>query len=194
MDDSKGTFHMKRWLKKWLPSRSSMQQNENTRWLSKWLHHHPYLWTLNRRTVAKGVAAGLLVAFVPIPVQLILASVVAFLIRANLPIAILSTLVTNPFTFVPINLLIYHIGIFITGENIMQNAPAFHALEFHWGNLGLVWQEIVTWLGSLGKSYLIGLGILSLSASITGFLLVHLFWRISVWIHLHSRRNRKKKH
>jgi uncharacterized protein (DUF2062 family) len=184
---------MKRWLRKWLPNHDSMNRDKNTRWIARWLSQHPYLWALNRKTVAKGVAAGLLVAFIPIPAQIILSSVLALFLRANLPIAVVSTLVSNPLTFVPINLLIYHIGVSITGVNGSVNPPPVHALELHWESMTLVLQESVVWFKSLGKSYLIGLVVFSISASITGFCLVHLVWRIYLWLQIRSRKNKLKK-
>lgn len=185
---------MKRWLKKWLPNHDSMHRDKNTRWIAQWLREHPYLWALNRKTIAKGVGAGLLVAFIPIPVQIILASLLALLVRANLPIAVVSTLITNPFTFVPINLLIYHIGTSITGGNGISDPPPIHELELHWEGMALVWQEIIVWFKSLGKSYLIGLLVLSVSASITGFCIIHVIWRASVWLQLRARKHKRSKH
>lgn len=178
---------MKRWLKKWLPTHDAMHQSKNTRWIANWLRAHPYLWALNRKNVAKGVAAGLLVAFIPIPLQILLASLLALLIRANLPIAIASTLITNPITFVPLNVLIYHIGLFLTGENDSASIHTIPALHLHWQNLSLIWQELITWVQSLGKTYLIGLVTLSVTASMTGFILVHVIWRISLWLQLRAR-------
>lgn len=163
------------------------------RWIAKWLHKRPYLWALNRKTVAKGVGAGLLVAFIPIPAQIILASLMALLLRANLPVAIASTLISNPFTFVPINFLIYHIGILITGGNGIANPPPIHELELHWASISLVTQEIIVWFKSLGKSYVIGLLVLSISSSIIGYCLVDFIWRISIRWHLRSRRSRTGK-
>lgn len=184
---------MKRWLKKWVPNHDSMHRDKNTRWIAEWLREHPYLWALNRKNVAKGAGAGLLVAFIPIPAQIILSSVLALLLRANLPIAVVSTLVTNPFTFVPINLLIYHIGIFITGGNGVTEPPPIHELELHWKSIALIWQEMVVWFQSLGTSYLIGLLVLSVSASITGFCLVHIIWRISIWLQIRARKQKRSE-
>lgn len=59
----------------------------------------PELWRFTRRNVPRGVALGLFAGFV-IPVgQIFLALILAFTVRANVPIASVSTLVTNPLTF-----------------------------------------------------------------------------------------------
>ena len=59
----------------------------------------PELWRFTRRNVPRGVALGLFAGFV-IPIgQIFLALVLAFTVRANVPIASGVTLVTNPLTF-----------------------------------------------------------------------------------------------
>lgn len=182
---------MKSWLKKWLPNRETIHREKSLRWLASWLHHHPYLWSLNRRTVSRGVAAGLLVAFIPLPIQIFGSAILAFLFRGNFPIAFIVTLITNPFTFVPITILIYKVGAFITQSNGINGIPKIHELEFHWENITLIWQEVFQWLRSLGKSYFVGLTVVSIGASVTGYLLVDLIWRIYIWWHLRIRKSRK---
>lgn len=59
----------------------------------------PELWRFTRRNVPRGVALGLFAGFV-IPIgQIFLALVLAFTVRANVPIASVVTLITNPLTF-----------------------------------------------------------------------------------------------
>lgn len=59
----------------------------------------PELWRFTRRNVPRGVALGLFAGFV-IPLgQIFLALVLAFTVRANVPIASGVTLITNPLTF-----------------------------------------------------------------------------------------------
>jgi hypothetical protein len=183
---------MKRWIKKWLPSPETIQREKSLRWLASWLHHHPYLWSLNRKTVARGVAAGLLVAFIPLPIQIFSSAILAFLFRGNYPIAFIATLITNPFTFVPITILIYNIGVFITQSNGVNGMPQFQELEFHWENISLIWQEAIRLLRSLGKSYFVGLAVVSIGSSVIGYFLVDIIWRIYIWEHLRIRKNRKK--
>lgn len=182
---------MKAWLKKCLPNRESISRNKSMAWIAHWLHEHPYLTALNRKTVARGVAAGFLVAFIPIPAQIIFSSGLALLVRANLPVAIASTLVSNPFTFVPINLLIYQIGVFVTGSS-GDNPLSIHELEFHWGNVTVIWEEFAVWFKSLGQTYLLGLLILSVSASLIGYAVVDLVWRFAIWRHLRARKSRNR--
>ncbi|TXC67466.1 DUF2062 domain-containing protein [Piscinibacter aquaticus] len=64
--------------------------------------HHPRLWHLNRRGVALGLALGLFFGLLIPIAQIPLAGGAAVLLRANVPMAVASTLVTNPVTFGPV--------------------------------------------------------------------------------------------
>lgn len=183
---------MKRWIKKWLSSPETIQREKSLRWLASWLRHYPYLWSLNRKTVARGVAAGLLMAFIPLPIQVFSSAILAFLFRGNFPIAFIATLITNPFTFVPITILIYKVGLFITQSNgVNEEILQFQELEFHWDNITLIWQETIQLLKSLGKSYFVGLAVVSIGSSVIGYFLIDILWRIYIW-HLRIRKSRKK--
>src|SRR3990167_10837505 len=103
-----------KWLKKKLPSAKKIQKEKKLRWLAKWLKKRPYLWAMKKHIVAGGVAVSLLIAFIPLPVQTVLAAILAILFRVNLPVAILVTWFTNPVTFIPANYLIYKTGAWMT--------------------------------------------------------------------------------
>src|SRR6185436_9480221 len=92
-----------------------------------WLHH-PNLWHLNRHSVAGGIGIGLFAGLVPGPLQMLTAALMAVPLRVNLPIALATTLYTNPFTIGPLYVLAYQIGALIV------DGPG-HALEppeFEW--------------------------------------------------------------
>lgn len=174
-------------FKKWLPKRHELQQHNSLRCFGPGLFN-PQLWHLNRCSVAKGVAAGLLVAFIPLPIQMLSATLIAILLQGNIPIAIAITWISNPFTFLPITFFIYKIGQYITHD------PTTYQLvqEFQWQ--GQSWKEIsvqcLAWAQSLGKPFLVGLPIFSISAAILGYFLVHLIWYAIVsW---HSKKTRKQ--
>ena len=93
-------------FRKYLPSAESVRGN---RWVAMFgtLLHHPNLWHLNRDSVAGAVAIGLFSGLVPGPLQMLTALILAIPLRRNLPVALLMTLYTNPFTIVPLYLLAY---------------------------------------------------------------------------------------
>ncbi len=87
-----------RWLEDKMPTRKGMSEN---RYLKPIAHRflRSDLWRFTRRSVPRGVALGMLAAFL-IPVGQIFGAVfLALPIRANVPIAALTTFITNPFTY-----------------------------------------------------------------------------------------------
>lgn len=94
------------------------------RWIRPIAHRlvHPSLWHMNRRSVSKALAIGLLSAFV-VPIgQFVCAALLAVPTRANVPVAAAATLVTNPLTFPPIYYAAYQIGTGL-GLDAIQSAP-----------------------------------------------------------------------
>lgn len=86
------------WFERQMPTRDGMRKN---RYLKPIAHRflRSDLWRFTRRSVPRGVALGMLAAFL-IPVGQIFAAVfLALPVRANVPIAALTTFITNPFTY-----------------------------------------------------------------------------------------------
>src|SRR3954465_9027189 len=98
-------------FKKFLPSHESIKQNRYVACLGPRIQH-PNLWHLNRRGVAGGVAAGLFAGLIPgsNPVQFLAASLLAVAFRVNLPIAVVVTLYSNPFTILPLYYIAFKLG------------------------------------------------------------------------------------
>ena len=71
------------------------------------------LWHLNRYSASMAFFVGLFVAFMPIPGQVVVAAVLAVLLRCNLPLAVSLVFVTNPLTMAPVFYLAYEIGALI---------------------------------------------------------------------------------
>lgn len=139
--------------------------------------HHPELWQFHRHTVAKGTAFGLLAAFIPLPGQTLIVALLAYLVRANLPVAIAMTWVTNPLTFVPINYGIYKVGQWLT-----KDATPYHPLtKLHWqdARFSEMMVHLGQWLGSLGKPFLIGSTVVAVSSALAGYLLVQGLWQLA---------------
>lgn len=178
---------MKHYLRKRLPHARHIREHRSVRWLAPLLRH-PNLWHLNRRSVAGGVAVGLFTGLIPGPVQMLFAAILSVVFRVNLPVAVLTTLYTNPFTFVPLYLLAYQIG-----RRVYPNAggPAT-AFEFDWSGH---WLKAIPaffhWLVSLGPTLLVGVLILGASLSFIGYFAVRLLWRLGVVIHWRRRNHRR---
>jgi uncharacterized protein (DUF2062 family) len=165
---------IQRYLKRLLPDAQQLKQDSSLSIIRAYLLN-PLLWRINRRSIAKGVAIGLFLAFVPLPIQMLLAALLAIIFSANLPIAVALTWVTNPFTFLPINYFIYKVG-----QRLLGNLSAYQAIpDFEFSKQS--WQDIIQqffqWLQSAGKPFLIGLPVVAISASVLGYVLTHLIWR-----------------
>jgi uncharacterized protein (DUF2062 family) len=173
---------MRNFFRKRLPDHESIL---NQRWLSPVRHwlRHPNLWHLHRRSVAGGVSIGLFCGLIPGPLQMISAALMSVLFRVNLPVAVFTTLYTNPFTIVPLYVVAFEIGVWVSGSDNSLAIPAFP--ELHWQDgLYQIWE----WLMAMGKPLLIGLPLLAIGLALIGYITVRLFWRFYVLWKWHRRR------
>lgn len=170
---------MKVLLKKWLPTDADLQKYPYLQLLMKKLRYAE-IWRVDRRSIAKGIAAGLFVCYLPLPFQMLLAALLACLCRANLSIAILMTWVSNPLTFVPINLFICQVGAWVLG--VRYTLPkTYVALDWTHESVKMFAHDLYYWFFSLGKVYVVGLPIVSVGSALLGYAFVQLSWRVVVY-------------
>ena len=131
---------MKATLKKYSPKR----ENINLGWLNKHLTD-PELWKWNKKSIAKGLAIGLFCAFLPVPIHILLAGILAVTFSANILLSLLVVWVNNPITIVPIFYFTYKLGASIIG---VEMDPEF---EFSFGYLmDNFWSAtLALWVGGL---------------------------------------------
>ena len=106
----------KTWAADWLrsklppmPTREEMAANRFIRpFASRVLRSE--LWRFTRRSVPRGVALGLVVGIIVPFGQILLAALLSAPVRANVPLAALTTFVTNPFTTPLIWVAAYWVG------------------------------------------------------------------------------------
>jgi uncharacterized protein (DUF2062 family) len=72
----------------------------------------PGLWRMNRRSVSIGVAVGAFCAWIPLPIQMLLATIFSVLFRGNLACGLLLTWITNPITAAPFITMAFTVGNF----------------------------------------------------------------------------------
>ncbi len=148
---------------------------------------HPNLWHLHRRSVSGGVAVGMLCGLIPAPLQMISAALMAVLFRVNLPVAIFTTLYTNPFTMLPLYWVAYMLGALVTGQSHAMTAAHFEVPEMGWDN----WFSVmVDWIVSLGKPFAIGLPLLAVTLALLGYIVVRVGWRW--WVMWQWRQHGKR--
>src|SRR4030095_9607182 len=106
----------------------------------------------HRRSVAGAVAVGLFAGLIPgsNPVQFTAAALLAIWFRVNLPISVLVTLYSNPFTVVPLYLIAYGLGHLV----LMQSGSG--ALPPPLSLAGKDWSQwlaaVLAWVGGVAKA------------------------------------------
>ena len=105
----KGRLVSKKRLKKLLPTPEQILQSRSLKLFAPHLAD-PRLWQFNRHSLNKAVYIGVLSAFFPLPGQMLLALIGALIFRANVPMALGLTWITNPLTTLPIFYVGYYIG------------------------------------------------------------------------------------
>lgn len=172
-----------------LPTREQVESNRWLRWLGPRLLH-PRLWHFSRRGVAIGVALGVFFGLLIPVAQIPFAAGMAVLLRANLPAAMGSTLVTNPVTFAPVYVLAHRLGATLLGEpdtplpDLEDPEPVSVDADAGW------WQAAWQGLLALGKPLLLGLSILAVTAGLLTYSLIMLFWRLKTTWDWRRRRRR----
>ena len=174
---------LKKYLKKILPKHESVKEHRWLRLFGAHLQHHN-LWHLHRRSVSGGVAIGLFCGLIPGPLQMIGALLLTVLFRVNLPVALVTTLYTNPLTIVPLYFLAYQLGALVTGQSQLVAQAQFVVPDMGWDNWFTV---MVEWIISLGKPFAIGLPLLAVILALLGYVLVRVGWRI--WVMWHWRKH-----
>lgn len=157
-----------------LPSRDMLVANP---WLKPIAHRllDPQLWRLQHEAVARGVAIGIFWAF-SIPFgQIPVAAAHSVWWRANIPVAVGATLVTNPFTIGFWLWLAYRLG------SLLLGTPPLAPIVPTEGS------SLQTLLITLGEPVILGMGIFAVAGSAAGYVGVKLVWRLRVWLKRRSR-------
>jgi uncharacterized protein (DUF2062 family) len=171
-------------FRKYLPTPDSIREHRVLGRFGGWLRH-PNLWHLNRRSVAGGVASGLFCGLIPGPLQMLGGAIVAVAFRVNLPVALFTTLYTNPVTIGPLYVGAYYLGRLLVGG---EPAPLAEAPAFAWGEMAEWTRAMAHWAMSLGKPLAVGLLALASLLAVLGYALVDIAWRLNVVMAWRRRR------
>ena len=137
-------------------------------------------WGGGRRWVVPAFALGLFIAFLPFPGHTLSAALLALALRVNIPVAAVTTWVSNPATMVPMYYFAYQLGSFLLGTELQ---PFGFELSIDWVTHTFVhiWQPML--LGSV---------LLGCIAALLGFIGLDGLWRLSV--SKYKSRKRGERH
>jgi uncharacterized protein (DUF2062 family) len=179
----------RKFFRRYLPDGEAVRSSKYLAWCGRWLHH-PNLWHLNRDSVSGGFAIGLFAGLVPGPFQMLVAALLALPLKKNLPVALATTLYTNPFTIAPLYLLAYGYGRLLLGVN--HHAGKVEPYVWNWSDwLGSA-EAMLEWMVSLGPPLGVGLLALAVTLATLGYAAVRIGWRISVTLAWRARARRRK--
>jgi uncharacterized protein len=177
----------KKYFRRFLPDGDQVRAHRSLAWLESRLQH-PNLWHLNRDSVAGAVAIGLFAGLIPGPFQMLGAALLAVPLRKNLPVALITTLYTNPLTILPLYVLAYHYGRVLLGASISQNK--IQTFAWDWSDWIGSARALIEWALGLGPPLAVGLVALAVTLAAIGYVAVDWGWRawaIAAW------RARKKR-
>ncbi len=143
------------------------------------LLHDPRLWAVRRRWVVPAFALGLFIAFMPFPGHTLLAALGALALRVNIPVAAVSTWVSNPATMGPMYYFAYELGSLLLN---MEEKEFGFELSFDWVTHTFVniWQPML--LGSV---------LLGAAAALLGYAVLDLLWRVSLGNYKTRKRDQR---
>jgi hypothetical protein len=147
------------------------RQHVSEQWyMSPFRHllHDTRLWGIRRRWVVPAFALGLFISFQPFPGHTLAATLLALALRINIPIAAVTTWVSNPATVFPMYYAAYRLGSALLG---WDPQPFAFEMSIDWVTHTFVniWQPMM--LGCL---------LLGATASVTGYIVLDLLWRSSL--------------
>jgi uncharacterized protein (DUF2062 family) len=162
------------WIQRNMPTREQMERSRVMRpFASRVLRSE--LWRFTRRSVPRGVALGMLVGIIVPFAQILFASLMCLPVRANVPIAALTTFVTNPFTTPLIWVLGYNIGAWMLRVDAMTVvAPVNTAMEH--SQFG----DMLQWLTGATLVTAFGLVVLAVVSAAVSYLVSGFVWRFVV--------------
>ena len=134
------------------------------------------LWHVTRHSVAKAVAVGIFAAYLPIPFEMIVAAVLAFILKANLPISVLLIWISNPFTWAILWGPPYMLGAALLGQ---PEEPI----------------EAMTrdWIEQHYEALLLGCSLTGAAMAVAAYFSILLLWRMDVIKQWEIRREMREK-
>ena len=139
----------------------------------------PAFWRMNRHSVAGGVATGLFVAWLPMPMQMLVAAILAACLRVHVPVSVMMVWFSNPITFPPLLYAAWYTGSTLLGKPILET-PLDLSIAVLLNEALHSWPEIL--IGSVFCAAL---------TAVLGFFTTYVVWRA---VAIRRWRKRRAKH
>ena len=151
----------------------------------------PRLWHFNRHSLNKAVYIGVLSAFFPLPGQMLIALVGSLIFRANVPMALGLTWITNPLTSLPIFYAGYYIGAKIIDAPVLSLRLIGRMIaDFSLWVLSDGANPFITYQGTVSiAAFCIGITILAVLTSIICGLAFKAIWRYKTVVSWQNRQD-----
>lgn len=169
----------RRLIRKLLPPTQALKQHRALQPLGSFIHD-PNLWHLNRYSASMATFVGIFCAFIPLPLQTLIAAALAIIIRCNLPIAVVLIWITNPLTITPLFFGAYKVGAWLLG------IPPEH-LAIHFTTDWLTTQIERNW-----QPLALGCAVCGLFFGSLGGTIVLMLWRLTVIRRWEGRKQRRR--
>jgi uncharacterized protein (DUF2062 family) len=182
---------MKHHVKRLLPTQESIRHNRWLRWIGPALHH-PRLWQMSRRGIALGMAIGVFFGLLVPIAQIPLSVGAAVVLRANVPTAAASTLVSNPATYGPLYYAAWRLGKVVLGEEVgVEDAPPVTEPqappENGRGWLRKTWDSVT----ALGKPLVLGMALMATTVGLATYVIAN--WVLVLKIRWERRRRLRER-
>lgn len=143
--------------------------------------YDPCIWYFNKYTISRAFSIGLFFAWIPVPLQMLLAAGFAILFKANFPISIALVWLTNPITMPIFFLFAYKVGMIFF--SISSPGTLDLELSFAWlfNKMCDVWQP-----------FILGCVICAFVSAVFGNICVRLLWRLLIIKNWYMRKKSKK--
>ncbi len=159
---------------------------------NKFTKKNSNFFSFSQKAVTGSIAIGLFCGLLPAPFQMVSAGTLAYCFHLNIPIAIFTTLYSNPITVIPLYFICLKVGIIFLNffskisslsflnitqrpnndiHDLLKEIPKFQSEKPIKFSL-----ELLEWLLSIGFPLLVGTLIVAISLSFIGYIAANFIW------------------
>ncbi len=172
---------LKQNLQRYFSDRDAILNSRMGGWLGERIHD-PEIWHFGRRAVAGAVGIGFFVGFMPVPMHMLIAAMLALMLRINLPVALAAVWINNPITVAPMVMSALKLGGWVTAHEVQFSDIHFNA---NWANISALFTQ-------LWEPLVVGCLLCGLGAGALGNFSVRGLWRLHVLYRCRQRRLRRR--